>query len=75
MFAQGDRVVVLPPFGDGATPMVVVQVQHVTEAGEIVAEPAATVQYVLAQEPLPEGVELANAEGCAFASHLVEAAP
>ncbi len=67
MFAPGDRVVVLPPFGDGATPMVVVQVQHVTAEGEIVAEPAAAVQYVLAAEP--EG------EGCAYASNLVEAAP
>jgi hypothetical protein len=75
MFAPGDRVVVLPPFGDGTAPMVVLQVQHVTEAGEIVAEPAASVQYVLGQHPLPEGVELAHVEGCAYASHLVEAAP
>jgi hypothetical protein len=75
MFAPGDRVVVLPPFGDGATPKVVLQVQHVTEAGEIVAQPAATVQYVLADHPLPEGVELEHAEGCAFSANLVEAAP
>lgn len=82
MFAQGDRVVVLPPFGDGTTPMVVVQVQHVTEAGEIVAEPAAAAQYVLAAHPLPEGMTPESAAGaldwlgaCAFGAHLVEAAP
>lgn len=82
MHAPGDRVVVLPPFGDGATPKVVLQVQHVSENGEIVAGPAATVQYVLADHPLPEGMTPESAAsaleyvgGCAFAAHLVEAAP
>lgn len=47
MFAAGQQVRVLPPFGDGQQVFEVVAVQHVNADGEIVAEPAVAVQYVL----------------------------
>lgn len=74
LFAPGDRVAVRPPFGDGTAPMVVLAVQHVTASGEIVAEPSASVQYLLAAEPLPPP-EVPLPDGVAFAAEHVEAAP
>lgn len=47
MFSVGQLVRVLPPFGDGQQVLEVAAVQHVNAAGEIVAEPAEAVQYVL----------------------------
>lgn len=81
MFSVGQLVRVLPPFGDGETPHIVVQVQHVNAAGEIVAEPAEAVQYLVAPYPMPEGMTPENALGAlewvravAFAPQWLEAA-
>ena len=47
MFEIGQLVRILPPFGDGERVEAVMAVQHVNEAGEIVAEPSAGLQYVM----------------------------
>lgn len=45
MFAVGQLVRILPPFGDGERVEAIMAVQHVNAAGEIVAEPSVGVQY------------------------------
>lgn len=50
MFAVGQLVRILPPFGDGERVDTVVAVQSVNAAGEIVPEVSATVQYILSDE-------------------------
>lgn len=67
MLEVGQLVRVLPPFGDGQTPHVVIVVQHVNAAGEIVAEPAEAVQYLVT----PENADPADA--VAFGPQWLEA--